>query len=375
MTILFDGRFQTTGNFGGYSRYAGYGSSLGPSGIYNQGAAPDGIDRLLLMADPLGGSDTVLRCYLKDDDPIGNFSAGARRSELSHTIGASEDDFETVYWHSWWFLLPADWVVDREEYDGPYTSLLQLHDTPDGDSGTGVVPASVDAAANTVTFNAGIVWPDRTMVRWQSLGGTIPSPFVEDTSYYVINPATADETIQLASSYANAVAGSAMDITSAGSGSFRLYDQTRAPNLMMRARAGYFEWLSAYENITGITGENRRLVARQPLQLGKWLNCTVKVRWSYGNTGTLAIWFGDSNGIRQIFNDASTINAWNDAESRTGDGVYPTLGCYCRDGLPSGVASRTVYHKGVQTGDSGESAASISGVPELEGFVTRGVSL
>lgn len=371
---MFDGRFQTTGNFNGYNRYAGYGSALGPSGIYDQGAAPDGIDRLLLMGDPLGGSDRVLRCFLKADDPIGNFSAGARRSELSHTITGTEDNFEETYWYSWWFMLPEDWIVDSEGYDDPYTSILQLHDTPDGDSGSGMVPSSVSAAGDSVTFAAGVVWPDRTMVRWESLGGTIPGPFVAGTSYYVINPG-ASTTIQLASSYAAAVAGTPINIADAGSGNFRLYDQTRAPNLMMRARAGYFEWLSAYENIQGITGETRRLVARQPLQRGKWLNCTVKVRWSFGSTGTLGIWFGDEAGIRQIFSDASGINAWNDAESRTGDGVYPTLGCYCRDGLPSGVDTRTVYHKGMQTGDSSETAASMSGVAELEGFVAAGISL
>lgn len=375
MTILYDGRFETNGDFTGYNKYAGYGSGLGPGGIYDQGAAPDGIERLLLMADPLGSGDTVLRAYLASSDPTGNFSAGALRSECSHTIGGTEDNFEEVYWYSWWFMLSSDWIVDSALYDGAYTSILQLHDTPDGDSGTGMVPASVDATANTVTFAAGVVWPDRTMVRWESLGGTIPAPFVAGTSYYVINPSVSDETIQLASSYANAVAGSAMDITSAGSGSFRLYDQTRAPNLMLRARAGYFEWLSAYENIQGITGETRRLVARQPLQSGVWLNCTVKAKWSFGTTGTLGIWFGDEDGIRQIFNDSSGINAWNDAEARTGDGIYPTLGTYCRDGMPSGVSNRTIYHKGVQTGDSSETAASISGVAELEGFVTPGIGL
>lgn len=375
MTILFDGRFETTGDYSGYNRYAGYGSSLGPGGIYDQGAAPDGIDRLWLMTDPLGSGETVLRCYLAADDPVGNFSAGGRRSELSHAIGSTEDNFEEVYWYSWWFMLPSDWIIDGEDYDGPYTSLLQLHDTPDGEAGTGVVPVSVDAGADTVTFDSGVVWPDRTMVRWQSLGGTIPAPFVEDTSYYVINPATADETIKLASSYANAVAGTAVNISSAGSGSFRLYDQTRAPNFMLRARGRFFEAQTAYENILPLSGEQRRLIIRRPIELGKWLNCTVRVRWSYGSTGTLAVWFGDSDGVRQIFNDALTINAWNDDESRGGDGPYPTCGCYARAGLPTGVPSRTVYHKGVQTGDSSETAETISGVSELEGFVTPGVSL
>jgi len=101
----------------------------------------------------------------------------------------------------------------------------------------------------------------------------------------------------------------------------------------------------------------------------------VRAKWSYGRTGTLDVWFGDANGVRQIFTDAGGINAYNDDESRTGDGVYPTCGCYCREGLPEGVSSRTVYHKGVQTGDSSETVETMSGVRELESFVTRGVSL
>lgn len=80
--------------------------------------------------------------------------------------------------------------------------------------------ASINTTSDVITSVAhGLVTGD--MVSWLVVSGGLPAPFVVLTNYFVIK-LTAD-TFQLATSYANAVfAGTAIDITTTGSGRWEL---------------------------------------------------------------------------------------------------------------------------------------------------------
>ena len=78
---------------------------------------------------------------------------------------------------------------------------------------------SADASTDLLTYTSTANFPSNllTGTRVQvSTTTTLPSPLVAATNYYVIR--VSDSTCKLATSYANAIAGTAIDITTAGTG-------------------------------------------------------------------------------------------------------------------------------------------------------------
>jgi hypothetical protein len=90
------------------------------------------------------------------------------------------------------------------------------------------VDFTVDASTDKLTFSAGddLIYETGDGIRLSSTG-TLPAPLAALTTYYVIR-VDKDE-IKLASTYANALSGAAIDITNAGSGIHTAdhYDQVR----------------------------------------------------------------------------------------------------------------------------------------------------
>lgn len=88
------------------------------------------------------------------------------------------------------------------------TNTLSQSDTFTADTGTEVLTFT-----STASIPSNLLTGTRVRV---STTTTLPSPLVAATDYYVIK--TSDTGVQLATSYANAIAGTAIDITTTGSG-------------------------------------------------------------------------------------------------------------------------------------------------------------
>lgn len=99
---------------------------------------------------------------------------------------------------------------------------------------------TVDASTDIITIAANI--PTGTPVIVSSTGAN-PSPLVTQTLYYVIN--LSPTTIKLANSYANALIGTAIDITSTGSGTRSLFQILPTTGTYYSTLTGTFVFSSA----------------------------------------------------------------------------------------------------------------------------------
>lgn len=104
-----------------------------------------------------------------------------------------------------WYIRNAN----RVPYSGDYTN-------PEN-----VLSTSVDASANTIAVDPLVTYVTGDQVKVSVTGSnTLPEGLSENTVYYVI--AVSSTSIKLATSSANATAGTAIDITSTGSGYFTI---------------------------------------------------------------------------------------------------------------------------------------------------------
>lgn len=106
---------------------------------------------------------------------------------------------------------------------------------------------------------------------------------------------------------------------------------------------------------------------KMPLVTGRWIQWVLRADWNYTTGGALRIW----RDRRMVYNESGFRNCYNDVL-----GLYPKLGVYVPLGLSAATPSRTVYHKGVVTGDNAYStfdafmAAAGSTDTELESVFT-----
>jgi hypothetical protein len=118
-------------------------------------------------------------------------------------------------------LAILDYITSRDgincktsEVDWPYWEAAAIVADEDVDLGTSEA-FTVSATANALTLAAGTGWQTGKQV-FVSSSGTLPAPLVAGTAYYWIR---SDETTgQLATSYDNALASNAIDLTDTGSG-------------------------------------------------------------------------------------------------------------------------------------------------------------
>lgn len=82
------------------------------------------------------------------------------------------------------------------------------------------IPSAVDTTANTITIAKTYVTGDQVKITADFPSGTLPNPLVSGTTYYVISASAT--TIKLATSAVNAALGTAIDLTTAGSGTFTI---------------------------------------------------------------------------------------------------------------------------------------------------------
>jgi len=136
---------------------------------------------------------------------------------------------------------------------------------------------------------------------------------------------------------------------------------------------GYWEAWIAYDANTQTQFANRTYfrLARFPITLGKWEDMVVFAKWSW-TAGEMKIW----RDRRQIGGYRGPT-CFNNTVGRGGGPNYSKLGVYQK----TSSFDRSAYHCGTMIGDEAYAtfdtfmAACGSIDTELEGFVTRGVSL
>jgi len=123
-------------------------------------------------------------------------------------------------------------------------------------------------------------------------------------------------------------------------------DPARSPPLFCQVE-GSSVTLNSVAAVSGVDDNQvKRLgIWSQPLtrQLGRWVSWVARVTWNYTSGGALTVW----KDRRKIFSEAAYKNCFNDVA-----GLYPKFGVYVPVGLDSAIPSRTVYHRGMVTGDN-----------------------
>lgn len=368
MTILHAGAFSSR-DAEAYSRFAGYEPSDSSLALLHAGAlaAPDGMDRIAWADAPDGSGDTVARLYLQKEDPTGIFSASSLRTQLAYQLLADQSEpeaqLQASLWYRFRYWLPSDF--GRWGSTTRSLGLWQLHETRDGS--TGAVAFTADAGTDVLTFGAGVVWPDGTEVEVTSTG-SLPGGLAADTKYFVKNPATSDETIQLSAT----LGGAAVNITSAGSGTHTMLDYPSTPPLVA----------SVYDDRITFTHEGesgvQTMVAGNRLQRGRVEEIVVNARWDWTSSGYIHVWH---NG-HKVYERTGQVSAYNDDASRKGNGIYPIMCLYAPSGWSaSAPESFTAYFWDVEIGDDEYTTfdafleAVGSAEREKESFVLRGVSI
>lgn len=143
-------------------------------------------------------------------------------------------------------------------------------------------------------------------------------------------------------------------------------DPIRSPPLLCQLSNGFVNVDSAAA-ISGVSDNqvNRLGVWKEPLakQVGRWVSWVVGVTWNYTSSGALTVW----RDRRMVFSETGQKNCFNDVA-----GLFPKFGVYVPNGLSVAIPSRTVYHRGMVTGDAAYStlnqfmSAAGAGVTELE---------
>jgi len=368
MTILYAGNEFPAGVATTWLRQAGYESSdpaLSLLTAEGTGPPPDGVDRISFADAPDGSGGRVVRLVLHKDDPTGLFSAQKLRSQVVYKILGATAALRTRRWYRFRYWLPTDFGptgISRP------LALWQLHQTTDGTNRTNTFTA--DAGADTLTFEPSVVWDDGQRIRLQTTG-TLPGG-LSPGNYWVVNPG-ASNTIQVKATQA----GGVVDITSVGTGTHRGDEFTGVGPPLLADVRGSTVYLQRDTQVDEIAGRLYQYVASYPLVTGQVETITVCATWDWEPAGELLIW---RNG-RMICKVQNAPTTFNDAPARGGNGVYPVLCLYAPNGWGGGQDTRTAYYWDIEIGDEeyttfNEFMAAVgSSDTELEGFVTRGVSL
>lgn len=123
-------------------------------------------------------------------------------------------------------------------------------------------------------------------------------------------------------------------------------DAARQPPLLCQVDEAYLTIDSTAATSAGDDTQVKRLaIWKEPLagQVGRWVSWVIKVTWNYNSSGALTVW----RDRRKVFTESGYKNCFNDVA-----GLYPKFGVYVPVGLDSAIPSRTVYHRGMVTGDN-----------------------
>lgn len=127
-----------------------------------------------------------------------------RNGSYAHSVqswfndGATNDE---RYEAAWWYSHP---IVSGQ--------AMYIQTTKDGDISLSFATTDVDTTADTITIGNQLL--TGTAFTLTASAGTLPSPLATATVYYAINSSSTK--IKVATSFANAIAGTAIDITTVG---------------------------------------------------------------------------------------------------------------------------------------------------------------
>lgn len=161
-------------------------------------------------------------------DGIYACSVGSPSVRRTYTLDVREDNGEMVGWFTWFGVAIMSVFYDEDSYlAGLYNGLCVFEDITAGSSQFSDATREVITSANVNTGTDVLTvvqnYATGTAITFRT-SGTPPSPLAANTVYYAINVSPTE--IRLATSSAAAFLGTAIDLTTAGSGSFSLIVQT-----------------------------------------------------------------------------------------------------------------------------------------------------
>lgn len=117
------------------------------------------------------------------------------------------------------------------------------------------------------------------------------------------------------------------------------------------------------------TSVERHGIWRMTTPKGRWVSWVLKADWRYTTAGALTLWRDQ----RLVYQETGKRNCYNDVV-----GLFPKFGIYVPNNLNVAIPNRTVFHRGMVTGDSAYSsfnafmAAAGTSQIELEAVMFRG---
>lgn len=223
--------------------------------------------------------------YYHKKDGIYVCAVGASNSRVLYSLDVRKDNNELVGWFKWTGNAARCFFYDENEFLAGYYNGLSVYEETTGITGRyadavkeSITDAEVDTATDILTVSR--VYSTGDAIKFRTTG-TPPTGLSAGTTYYAIY--VSDTEIQLAASEADALAGTEIDITGAGSGTFYLIEQVpfsafyitnwfnfkhpshvkklgklgllfdaSASNININVKAGY-NWATAFEDQGNVT--------------------------------------------------------------------------------------------------------------------------
>lgn len=165
--------------------------------------------------------------YYHKKDGIYVCAVGPSNSRVIYSLDVRKDNKNLVGWFKWTGNAARCFFYDENEFLAGYYDGLSVYEETTGSLGRyadavkeDITDSDVDTATDGLTVSRVYSTGDAIQFRTD---GTAPSPLVSGTTYYAIY--VSDTEIQLATSEANADAGTQVDLTTTGSGTFSLIEQ------------------------------------------------------------------------------------------------------------------------------------------------------
>lgn len=165
--------------------------------------------------------------YYHRRDGIYVCAVGPSNNRVIYCLDVRKDNNELVGWFKWTGNPARCFFYDENEFLAGYYNGLSVYEETTGITGRyadavkeSITDADVDTATDTLTVSRVYTTGDAIEFR---TSGTAPTGLTSGTTYYAIY--VSDTEIQLATTEENAEAGTEIDITGAGSGTFYLIEQ------------------------------------------------------------------------------------------------------------------------------------------------------
>jgi hypothetical protein len=153
---------------------------------------------------------------------------------------------------------------------------------------------SANASADTLTFDAANKLVTGSRIRLTSTT-TLPGGLLSNTDYFTIEISTTE--FKLASTLANAIDGTAVNITDAGSGTLKAFEQELSPSDSLAALVAHEIVNSAYTERLSVENLGAAVIANGDAQKNPWIKIFTNSSISDLITSARVLIYGGSQTI------------------------------------------------------------------------------